>query len=444
MMNNQPVIVAKKIEKAFRLYDRRLDRIKETFHPFKKKYYTPFWALKNISFEINKGEAIGIIGRNGSGKSTLLQVLCGILMPTSGSVKVDGRIAALLELGAGFNPEFTGKENVYLNAAILGFSKKDMDERYDDIVEFAEIGGFIDKPVKTYSSGMYVRLAFAVHACMDPQILIVDEALSVGDFFFQQKCMKHMLSLRQKKVTLIFVSHDSSMVRDLCDKAIYLRNGQLSYFGPSQKAIQLYYQEEAVQPRPDECQLDENLDLISLPKNEQLNIVDILKQKAIWMAKDDDKANNLEARLAAVIVLDSENEMTTKFRMGEKIKFKVLYQTFTENPVHVSVTIKNRYNQIINCNGSYISEIEPLKVNKGSYIIFEFQMECGIELGHYSFSFNLFKPGLPNRGIAIDETPWLGPLAIDWDFENKKAPFLGMFNIPFYDAKFIPVDESCF
>lgn len=443
-MNELKTIKVSGVSKAFRLYNRRLDRIKETFHPFKKKYYEPFWALKDISFEVEKGEAIGIIGRNGSGKSTLLQILCGIIKPTAGNVKVEGRISALLELGAGFNPEFTGKENVYLNAAILGFSKKEMDERYDDIVRFAEIGEFIDNPVKTYSSGMYVRLAFAVHACMDPQILIVDEALSVGDFFFQQKCMKHMLSLRKKKVTLIFVSHDSSMVRDLCDKVVYLQNGQQRYFGPSRKAIQLYYQEGAVQLQPNECQIDENLDLISFPKNEQLHIVDILKKKAIWMAKEGDKTNNLEARLAAVIVLDSENEMTMKFRMGEKIKFKVLYQTFTENPIHVSVTVKNRYNQIINCNGSYISEIEPLKVKKGSYIIFEFQMECGIELGHYSFSFNLSKISLPNRGITIDETPWLGPLAIDWDFENKKAPFLGMFNIPFHDAKFIPVDEKCF
>ncbi len=444
VMKKKAAIAVENVTKAYKLYDRRLERIIETFHPFKKKYHKHFFALKDVSFEVKKGEAVGVIGRNGSGKSTLLQILCGILKPTAGTVKVDGRVTALLELGAGFNPEFTGKENVYLNGAILGFNKKEMDARYEKILNFAEIGEFIDKPVKTFSSGMYVRLAFAVQTCMDPDILIVDEALSVGDFFFQQKCMKHMLSMRQNGVTLIFVSHDSSMIRDLCDKVLYLKNGRTMFFGPSQQAIQHYYHEESMQSYPDECVLDENLEQKFHIHTEPSNIVDILKEKAVWTADSIENEESKEAKLLAVLVLNDRNETTLKANVGERIKFKVLYRLLAEEPIHVTLTIKNRYNQIINCNGSYLSSIEPLRAIKGSYMLFEMTMDCMIELGFYSFSFNLCKITLPNRGITVDETPWLGPLAINWDYENEKAPFLGMFNIPFYNAKFMPADESCF
>ena len=212
MNSLEPAITVEGLVKTYQLFNKPSKRVLEMFHPFGRKYHTPFHALKNVSFQVDRGETFGIIGRNGSGKSTLLQIICGILQPTEGKVTVNGRIAALLELGAGFNPEFTGRENVYMNGAILGFSDEEMDERFDDIAAFADIGEFLDHPVKTYSSGMYIRLAFAVQAFVEPDILIVDEALSVGDIFFQQKCFKRMRELREKNTTLLFVLAELTLV----------------------------------------------------------------------------------------------------------------------------------------------------------------------------------------------------------------------------------------
>lgn len=203
-------------------------------------YYKEFWALKDVSFEIKKGETVGIIGRNGSGKSTLLQMICGTLSPTGGSVATNGRIAALLELGSGFNPEFTGRENVYMNCAVLGLSEEEVDERFDDIAAFADIGQFIDQPTKTYSSGMMVRLAFAVSVCVEPEILIVDEALAVGDAAFQFKCLERLKRLTQSGATLLFVSHDISMVKSFCNRAIYLQGGAVKAVGLAEHLAELY------------------------------------------------------------------------------------------------------------------------------------------------------------------------------------------------------------
>jgi len=190
-----------------------------------------FWALRDVSLRVERGEAVGVVGRNGSGKSTLLQLLCGVYPPTSGRIAIDGRIAALLELGAGFDPEFSGRENVYMNAAVLGMERHETERRFDDIAAFADIGRFIDEPVKTYSSGMFVRLAFAVAIHVEPDILVVDEALAVGDARFQAKCMKRIKDMRAAGVTLFFVSHDVSSVRTLCDRAVWLSDGRVARMG---------------------------------------------------------------------------------------------------------------------------------------------------------------------------------------------------------------------
>ena len=205
-----------------------------------KRGYRDFFAIRDLSLKVRKGESVGIIGRNGSGKSTLLQIIAGTLQPTVGSVKVTGRVAALLELGSGFNPDFTGKENVYLNAAVLGLSRPEIEARYEAIAAFAEIGEFIDEPVRTYSSGMVVRLAFAVAAHVDPDILIVDEALSVGDARFQLKCARAIDRFIAQGVTLLFVSHDSSMVKRLCQRAILLEHGGVVYAGKPNDVVNLY------------------------------------------------------------------------------------------------------------------------------------------------------------------------------------------------------------
>jgi lipopolysaccharide transport system ATP-binding protein len=233
--------------KCYQIYKKPHDRLKQFFLPRLKKrtggeaknYYDEFWALKDVSFQVRKGETLGIIGRNGSGKSTLLQVLCGTLTPTLGEVNVNGRIAALLELGAGFNPEFSGIENVYMQGTLLGLTKSEIDDRLDSIAAFAEIGQFIDQPVKTYSSGMYVRLAFAVAAHVDADILVIDEALAVGDALFTQKCMRFLRRFKENG-TLLFVSHDSGAVTGLCDNALWIDRGVPRAYGPSKEVSEAY------------------------------------------------------------------------------------------------------------------------------------------------------------------------------------------------------------
>jgi ABC-type polysaccharide/polyol phosphate transport system ATPase subunit len=239
------------LSKCYQIYKKPQDRLKQTLYPsFRailrmapKDYHRKFWALKNVSFKVKRGESVGIIGPNGSGKSTLLQIICGTLMLTSGTVRTNGRIAALLELGSGFNPEFTGRENIHLNASINGFSKKEIQARYDQIVDFADIGEFIDQPVKTFSSGMLMRLAFASHTILEPQILIVDEALAVGDMSFQIKCFSRMKKLQQNGTTILFVSHNLSTVLSFCDRAVYLRKGEQVAFGQVEVVAKRYQQD---------------------------------------------------------------------------------------------------------------------------------------------------------------------------------------------------------
>ncbi|MEG4996704.1 ABC transporter ATP-binding protein [Microcoleus sp. B4-D4] len=220
------VISLKNVSKCFKRYDRPGDRLKEIIYP-NKKFADEFWALSDINLEIPKGQTLGVVGRNGSGKSTLLQIIVGTLTPTAGSVRVQGRISALLELGSGFNPEFTGRQNVFFNAQILGFNQKETEEKFDEIAAFADIGDFIDQPVKTYSSGMFVRLAFAVATSVEPDILVVDEALSVGDEAFQRKCFARLQSIQEGGGTILFVSHAASSVVQLCTSAILMDSGEL-------------------------------------------------------------------------------------------------------------------------------------------------------------------------------------------------------------------------
>jgi len=238
-MSSRPVIKVEKLSKCYQVYEKPRDRLLQMLARRWKQYFREFWALKEISLEVRRGETLGIIGRNGSGKSTLLQLICGTLNPTGGNIQIQGRVAALLELGSGFNPEFTGRENVYLNAAVLGLSKEEIDSRFDEIATFADIGEYIEQPVKTYSSGMYVRLAFAVIAHVDADILVIDEALSVGDAVFTQKCMRFIRKF-QEKGTLLFVSHDMAAVQNLCENAIWIDGGEVRLAGKSKKVAEEY------------------------------------------------------------------------------------------------------------------------------------------------------------------------------------------------------------
>jgi len=233
-------ISVKNLTKKYRIFGHPGDRIKQALTLGRVRFHREFTALQDVSFEIKKGETVGIIGRNGSGKSTLLQLICGILKPTSGTVEVHGRVSALLELGAGFNPEFTGRENVYFQGAVMGMAKEAMDERFDDIAAFADIGEFIDQPVRTYSSGMFVRLAFAVGAHIDADILVIDEALSVGDAYFVQKCMRFLQGFMQKSGTVLFVSHDIGAVTHLCRTVCWLDDGRVAQKGTPKEVVERY------------------------------------------------------------------------------------------------------------------------------------------------------------------------------------------------------------
>lgn len=262
------------LTKEYRLYDKPIGRILETFLPSGKTYYQSFRALDNVSLEIQRGETIGIVGRNGSGKSTLLQVICGIIKPTKGSVVVDGRISALLELGAGFNPEFTGRQNVYLNGSILGLKQGEIDTRLDDILSFASIGEFIDQPVKSYSSGMFVRLAFSVAISIEPEILIVDEALSVGDEAFQRKCFAKINSIQERGGTILFVSHSTTSIVELCSRAFLLDHGELLVAGEPKQVVSryqkmIYAPDDKVEVMKSEMRLLENRFALPLEELDQ-------------------------------------------------------------------------------------------------------------------------------------------------------------------------------
>lgn len=254
---SEMAIQVKDLSKVYKLYNKPSDRLKETlgFHVDAREHY----ALKHVNFEIKKGETVGIIGTNGSGKSTILKIITGVLNPTGGEVNVDGRISALLELGAGFNMEYTGIENVYLNGTMLGFTKEEIDERLDNILEFADIGDFVNQPVKSYSSGMFVRLAFAVAINIDPEILIVDEALSVGDVFFQAKCYRKFEDFKKEGKTILFVSHDLGSITKYCDRAILLNQGKKIFEGTPKEAVDIYKKVLVHQFDPSELETDNRM-----------------------------------------------------------------------------------------------------------------------------------------------------------------------------------------
>lgn len=248
MSCDAPVIKVQNLSKVFRIYDRQRHRLNQMALPAKRlltgrehaNYYREFWALKDINFEIGKGQTVGIIGQNGSGKSTLLQIIAGTMEPTLGDVMTQGKIAALLELGSGFNPDFTGRENVYLNGNLLGLTRAQIDERFDYIAAFAEVGDHLDMPVKTYSSGMMLRLAFAVQVAVQTQILIIDEALAVGDARFQAKCFRRLEELKTSGTTILFVSHSTELVRSFCDYGLVLDKGKAIYWGEARTATLKY------------------------------------------------------------------------------------------------------------------------------------------------------------------------------------------------------------
>ncbi len=430
-------IRVKNIAKTYQIYDRPQDRLKQSLWCGRKQFYREFSALHDISFEVKKGESVGIIGRNGSGKSTLLQIICGTLAPSSGTVEVNGRVGALLELGSGFNPEFSGRENVYMNASILGLSKKEIDDKYDEIVTFSEIADFIEQPVKTYSSGMMVRLAFAVQISVQPDILIVDEALSVGDFFFQQKCFAKIKELQATGTTLLFVSHDTGVVRDLCQNGLYLKNGEQVFWGGNLVAIR-YYLSEGSENISSAATVSKG----SNAKNTNNFDSSALLEGALWRNPNPSKQMNPKATILAVGVYDTSGEAVTAVEMGSEIVIRVMYQSFVDDRVDINVVLKNKHDQIVTAMGSYTLDIQPPVIQNGDVSVFELRMEMMLEGGQYGFNVNLGSAiNQSNSGVSFHETPWLGPIQVVWDYENNTPRFYGMVGIS-GKASFISLSEE--
>ncbi|MEB0120480.1 ABC transporter ATP-binding protein [Pseudomonas sp. CCI1.2] len=385
--------------KCFAIFNSPHQRLLQMFMRSKKKYYREFWALRDVSFELKKGETVGIIGRNGSGKSTLLQMICGTLNQTEGDISINGKVAALLELGAGFNPEFTGRENVFLSAALYGLSQQQVTDKFEAITSFADIGDFIDQPVKIYSSGMFVRLAFAIIVNVDADILIIDEALAVGDALFTQKCMRFLRKFKENG-TLLFVSHDTASVINLCDRAIWLDKGQVKGYGPAKEISELYlanlFEGEIAEP--------EIIEDLILPKS-------IEEGSVVWRDHRQDFINNsihrndIEifrfdpsnaekfgqggAKILNVRLQDMNAAALNWVVGGETVtlKIEVVALTALVSPI-VGFYVKDRLGQTLFGDNTYVSYARnPIRSSRGDVFIAEFKFPMPwLAQGDYSIA----------------------------------------------------------
>ncbi|KZL90191.1 ABC transporter ATP-binding protein [Clostridium magnum] len=393
-------IKVENLTKTYKLYERPIDRLKEAINPMKKKYHKDFHALKNVSFEIKKGETVGIVGKNGSGKSTILKIITGILTPTSGKVTVNGKISALLELGAGFNPEFTGIENIYLNGTMMGFSRSEMDKKLSSIIEFADIGDFVKQPVKTYSSGMFVRLAFAVAINVEPDILIVDEALAVGDDMFQKKCFTKIDALKKSGKTILFVSHSGSLIIELCDRAIMLDSGENILVGRSNRVVNLY--QKLLFASKDKAQMVreqiKKISLIETKVNDVSSPKTIeIKEKETACAENEEEyfdeslipkdAVFYEKRGASIFdckILNYKGESVNVLRFGKRytLNYKVEFFTKCYN-VRFGMLIKTKTGIELSGAATANSGEGIPSVNEGSIINVEFEFTPKLTSGVY-------------------------------------------------------------
>lgn len=375
----KPIIEVKDITKIYKLYTNPFDRIKESLHPLKKSYHKDFYALNHVSFHINMGEAVGIIGKNGSGKSTLLKLITGVLSPTSGSIHVEGKISALLELGAGFNPDFSGLENIYLNGTMMGFSKEQMDSKLNDIIEFADIGDFLYQPVKTYSSGMFVRLAFAVAINVEPEILIVDEALSVGDIFFQAKCFKKFAEFKKQGKTILFVTHDMSSIMKYCDRVIVMDKGSIIEEGLPGPMIDVYKKILVDMYSADDKgpSTASSIEDSSIGKwKEHLNTNSSFSEYG-----------NKRAEIMDYGVFDHNNDITNVILKGDyfKIKMKIRFNEDLKDPIF-AFSIKDARGTEITGTNTMLEAIDVSNAKAGTEVEVSFTQRNDLQGGDYLLS----------------------------------------------------------
>jgi lipopolysaccharide transport system ATP-binding protein len=393
------------LSKVYRLYSEPSDRLKElVLGRLGRRFSRDFWALRDVSFELARGKRLGVIGRNGSGKSTLLQILAGTLTATAGYAEVRGRVAALLELGSGFNPEYTGRENVYLNASILGLSREQTDERFDQIVAFADIGEFIDQPVKTYSSGMFVRLAFAVATSVDAEVLLIDEALAVGDVFFTQKCFRRLQRLIERGVSLVLVTHDAAAVHQFCDAVLVLDHGRAIFHGDTATGVRTYFalqRSSGVAPIAGGVLMSpDQRDGAALPA---AGVPDWPTADA-FLALDHPTIVGSGGRCTGVALCDGHGRPCRVFEMGQVADF--FYEFTLDEDIEVpigGVEILNERNIVVHGKNSLQHDVSvPGVVRKGARLRFWQRMALRIAQGNYSFALGLSSIDQEGRAHAAN------------------------------------------
>ena len=380
MTMNEPVITVRNLDKMYKLYDHQRDRVLDALGLTKKKLYREHYALHDISFDVSKGETVGIIGTNGSGKSTLLKIITGVLSPTAGDVQIKGRISALLELGAGFNMEFTGVENVYLNGTMIGFTKAEIDEKLDDILRFADIGDFVYQKVKTYSSGMFVRLAFAVAINIDPEILIVDEALSVGDVFFQNKCYHKFEEFKKSGKTILFVSHDLSSVSKYCDRVMLLDHGIKKGEGAPKEIIDMY-KKVLVHQLDSKPEVNTNA-LFRRDEDHSKRWMDRME-----LNPNADTYGNGIATIEDFCLIDNSGQITNTVIKGDNftVKVKVLFHGHVSQPI-IAVSFKNRLGVEITGTNTMFEKLDTGEPTDGDILTATFTQKMSLQGGEFLIS----------------------------------------------------------
>ena len=383
-MSENYAISVQNIEKMYKLYDNPTDRLKESLGFSKKKRYKEHYALNDVSFDVNKGECVGIIGTNGSGKSTILKIITGLLNPTKGQVVVDGRISALLELGAGFNMEYTGLENVYLNGTMIGFTREEIDAKLQEILDFADIGDFVNQPVKTYSSGMFVRLAFAVAINIDPEILIVDEALSVGDVFFQSKCYKKFEEFKELGKTILFVSHDLGSIAKYCDRVVLLNKGTKLGEGSPKEMIDIYKKVMVNQLDSALSNDGENTNEAAEENNEN---DDKVWSSSLLVNPDVQEYGNGLAEIVDFAIIDDSGMITNSVIKGQKftVKVKVKFNEKVQDPI-IAFTIKNLQGTEITGTNTMLERVNAGNPNAGDIWTVSFTQEMNLQSREYLLS----------------------------------------------------------
>lgn len=417
--------IAIKVEnlyKMYKIYNNSSDRLKESLSPLKKKYHKEHHALHDISIEIKKGETIGIVGKNGCGKSTLLKIITGVLTPTAGKVTVEGRISALLELGAGFNPEYTGIENIYLNGTIMGYSKLEMDSKLKAIIDFADIGDYISQPVKNYSSGMFARLAFAVSINVEPEILIVDEILSVGDMHFQAKCMSKMKELFTRGVTVIFVTHDTNAVKSLCEKTLYLKRGKVIKFGPSDEVVDLYAKDIREEMNEENARINTNGSIEKVYSIDGSEYVDMEFKESEGFNKRvaDYRQGTGEALVTEVDLLNEKGDNTISFDFNEEVKIRMYVKYIKDCIVCIGYHIRDYSNMEILGSNTLLEGIGEVEGKAGERLIIEFTTRLPLIEGRYNITTVCSSMKIHNRtAVLIDYAENTAIFDVNENYECK-------------------------